>query len=60
MYVQRILPGDLVAIANRAGGRIVPGVSPDRRITGIHRTDLEGWVFRVCDELVYPTLLPFY
>lgn len=51
---------DVVAIANRDGGRIVLGVSPDRRITGIQRTDLEGWVFRICDELVHPPLLPFY
>ena len=55
------LAKEVVALANFQGGHILIGVEDDGTITGIQRSDLEGWVMdTVFGRYVHPMIIPFY
>lgn len=52
--------GEIVALLNRSGGRLLLGVEDDGTVSGITRThaDLEEWVMNVCRDKVRPPIIP--
>ena len=55
------LAGEVVALANFQGGRVLIGVEDDGTIVGIQRRGLDRWVMdAVFGQTVHPLILPFY
>ena len=51
---------ELVGFANFQGGTVILGVDDDGQISGIDRSTIEEWVFRVCREKIRPALIPYF
>jgi len=55
------LAKEVVALANLKGGYILIGVSDDKTITGIIRSNLSEWVAdTVFGRYIHPVILPYY
>jgi ATP-dependent DNA helicase RecG len=54
------LAKELVAFSNLNGGVVLLGVEDDGRISGVGRSDLEGWVMTVCRDKIRPAIIPFF
>ena len=54
------LAKEIVALVNFQGGRILLGVEDNGSISGLQRSDTEGWVMNVAADKVHPLVLPFY
>jgi len=54
------LAKELVAFSNLNGGVVLLGVEDNGTISGITRTDLEGWVMSACRDKIRPATIPFF
>lgn len=54
------LAKEIVAFANFQGGVILLGVDDNGEIQGIKKEKCESWVMDICQNNVYPQVIPFY
>ena len=52
------LAGEIVALANLAGGVILIGVEDDGAVQGVRRNDMEAFIVNVCRNAIRPSILP--
>lgn len=52
------LAGEIVALANLAGGVILIGVEDDGAVQGVRRNDMETFIVNVCRNSIRPSILP--
>ncbi|GAB6057080.1 RNA-binding domain-containing protein [Desulfonatronum parangueonense] len=52
------LAGEIVSMANFAGGVILIGVEDDGTVQGVQRVDMETFIVNVCRNAIRPSILP--